>query len=117
MTMIKADLINISKFMDQANYDINSKYAEINVRVEKNNTLINTYKTFDEKKLKRQSEFNRKVDLATEIFSNNFDIMEQKFSLMETHFQEIYKKLETLAKSLSKVIDITLENDNSRVKD
>ena len=106
---IKNDVFFIDQFIEKTNYKLNSQLAEINSLVEKNNNVISGYKKRKETlKNPTQKELNKLQDVSTTIFANNFSIIDKKIGLMEIHLKEVYAKLDTLGKSVSKLCDVLM---------
>tara|TARA_Y200000002_G_C22541399_1_gene604158 strand:- start:562 stop:933 length:372 start_codon:yes stop_codon:yes gene_type:complete len=106
---IRNDLFFIDKFVSTVNFKINRELAEIEIKVEKNNKLIEKYREIEFKNYKTQKTFNSNTNLAIEVFANNFSIIDQKIRLMETHTQQIYEKINLLATSITKLSTILEE--------
>tara|TARA_A100001015_G_C14959191_1_gene700092 strand:+ start:869 stop:1231 length:363 start_codon:yes stop_codon:yes gene_type:complete len=107
---IRTDLFFIDKFVSTINFKINKEINEIDLNVTQNNKLIEKYKKLDVKNYKTQKTFNSNTSLAIDIFSNNFSIIDQKVRLMEVHTQQIYEKINLLAKNITKLTTIIEED-------
>ena len=101
LTKIKNNIYFIDRFTEKSNFKINQSLAEINAEVKENNTLIKKFKEIKNKKSSNQDEINQCNKLAVEMFGRNFSIIDKKISLMETHTQEIYRKINLLAENLT----------------
>lgn len=101
LTKIKNNIYFIDRFTEKSNFKINQSLAEINAEVKENNILIKKFKEIKNKKSSNQDEINQCNKLAVEMFGRNFSIIDKKISLMETHTQEIYRKINLLAENLT----------------
>ena len=92
-------LENISQFSDDIYYKINNSLAEINSRVDINDKKVEEYQNL--KKSKSSNAVTR-IDMALDIVSENFTILNKKTSLIDVYTKDIYERIEILGKSLTK---------------
>ena len=111
-TELSKDLISlgrsIGKFTPKELYNINMKTEEIDAGLDKNNKKAEMYRllksTPDTKPIKH-------INLAIDIFSENFDVINKKMDLFDFYMKDIYSRIEKIGKVMESMGSLLKERE------